>query len=272
MKTRLSRSEYNKRGWTLQELTLSRRVLIFIDNRVFFRCQAASWDDTSSADEFRTLVEGDVNETRICGIPDPLQNIFSCLSAYLKLFGEYPRRELRYDGDALRAFYGLIRPLFAGMKIESAEGLPAHYINAFMLFTPPGSNLRRRHEFPSFSWAGWAGEIKWPRENLIWYGQDGQRTQSLFNIFRWLKRNKIAEWNEFTTPVDKGSLRHIRYSHNWNHEEDSHLVELLRKFPQFFNSGTVKVHKVHTSRKAPTGPGFPMPSWDEEISKGENPQ
>ncbi|KFY14796.1 hypothetical protein V491_05905 [Pseudogymnoascus sp. VKM F-3775] len=89
LKTRLSRSEYNKRGWTLQELTLSRRVIIFIDNRVFFRCQAASWDDTSSADELRTLVEGDVNETRICGIPDPLQNIFSCLSAYLELFEEY---------------------------------------------------------------------------------------------------------------------------------------------------------------------------------------
>ncbi|OBT77354.1 hypothetical protein VF21_03473 [Pseudogymnoascus sp. 05NY08] len=50
LKTRLSKSEYSKRAWTLQELTLSRRALIFVDNRVFFRCQAASWDETSSTD------------------------------------------------------------------------------------------------------------------------------------------------------------------------------------------------------------------------------
>lgn len=32
LKTRLSKSEYSKRAWTLQELTLSQRALIFVDN------------------------------------------------------------------------------------------------------------------------------------------------------------------------------------------------------------------------------------------------
>ncbi|OBT50722.1 hypothetical protein VE04_08225 [Pseudogymnoascus sp. 24MN13] len=206
LKTRLSKSEYSQRAWTLQELTLSQRALIFVDNRLFFRCQAASWDETSSTDKLPSLVECGTNEPRICGLPGPSDGALPSLAAYVELFEDYSRRELRYDGDAIRAFYGLLQTLFGGMETPSAEGLPAFYINAFMLFTSPGSNLRRRHEFASFSWAGWAGELKWPRENLICYDGDGRRTQGMSNIFRWLKRNEIAEWNLFQTPIDQGKL------------------------------------------------------------------
>ncbi|KFZ08461.1 hypothetical protein V502_09339 [Pseudogymnoascus sp. VKM F-4520 (FW-2644)] len=124
LKGMLSKSEYSKRGWTLQELTLSQRALIFVDNRAFFTCQAANWDETSSMDRLTRLVESDTSEPRICGLPGPLDGAFPSLSAYLELFEEYSRRELRYDGDVLRAFYGLIRPLFGGMKTSSAEAFP----------------------------------------------------------------------------------------------------------------------------------------------------
>ncbi|OBT39234.1 hypothetical protein VE00_09925 [Pseudogymnoascus sp. WSF 3629] len=256
LKTRLSKSEYSKRGWTLQELTLSRRALVFIDNRFFFRCQEVNWDQTSSADNLPSLVEGEANESRICGIPDPLDNVSPCLSAYLELFEEYSRRELRYDGDALRGFYGLIRPLFAGMKTPSVEGLPGYYVNAFMLFTSPRANLRRRPDFASFSWTGWAGELKWPRENLIW----------------WLKRNEIAQWNQYRTPIDQGSVVQLRYWRGWHGKEDSHLVKLLSEFPQVFDSETVEFHRMYLHRDYPANSDLHMPSWDEEILKIKNPK
>ncbi|KFY88624.1 hypothetical protein V500_06230 [Pseudogymnoascus sp. VKM F-4518 (FW-2643)] len=268
LKAMLSKSEYSKRGWTLQELTLSRRALIFVDNRVFFTCQSANWDETSSMDRLTSLVESDTSEPRICGLPGPLDGAFPSLSAYLELFEEYSRRELRHDGDALRAFYGLIRPLFGGMKTSSAEGLPAYYVNAFMLFTSPSSNLRRRHEFASFSWAGWAGELKWPRENLIWYDGDGRRTQSMSNIFKWLRRNEIAEWNQFSTPMGQGRLLKLGYPRDRRQKEDSHLVELLRELPQVFDSETVEDCRRY--RDVSTCATFPFPSWDEEISEIEN--
>ena len=248
LKTRLSKSEYNKRGWTLQELTLSRKALIFVDNQVFFRCQGANWDETSSANKASSLVGGDINEPRICGLPDPVHNILPCLSVYLELFEEYSRRELRYDGDALRAFYGLIRPLFAGMQTPSVEGLPGYYVNAFMLFTSPGANLRRRREFASFSWTGWAGELKWPRENLIWYDEDGQRTQSLSNIFRWLYRNEIAEWSVSKTAVDQGRIEVL--ANGWRRLKGvSNLVELLKKYPHLFDNETVEARKWYMHRR-----------------------
>ncbi|OBT86187.1 hypothetical protein VE02_06208 [Pseudogymnoascus sp. 03VT05] len=125
LKTRLSKSEYSKRPWTLQELTLSRRALIFVDNQVFFRRQVGSWDETSSIDKLSSLVEGGTNEPRI-GLPGPLDSVLPSLTAYVELFEEYSRRELRYDGDAIGDFYGLLRPLFGGMGTPSAEGLPAY--------------------------------------------------------------------------------------------------------------------------------------------------
>ncbi|OBT94587.2 hypothetical protein VE01_07934 [Pseudogymnoascus verrucosus] len=269
LKTRLSKSEYSKRAWTLQELTLSQRALIFVDNRLFFRCQAASWDETSSTDKLPSLVECGTNEPRICGLPGPSDGALPSLAAYVELFEEYSRRELRYDGDAIRAFYGLLQTLFGGMETPSAEGLPAFYINAFMLFTSPGSNLRRRHEFASFSWAGWAGELKWPRENLICYDGDGRRTQGMSNIFRWLKRNEIAEWNLFQTPIDQGKLLQLGYPRGRLQGRNSHLLELLREFPHVFDSETVEVWRRH--RDISTCSSFPIPSWDEEISRIENP-
>lgn len=155
------------------------------------------------------------------------------------------------------------------MGTPSAEGLPAYYVNAFMLFTSPGSNLRRRHEFASYSWAGWAGELKWPRENLICYDGDGRRTQSMSNIFKWLKCNEIAEWNLFKTPLDQGKLLKLGYLRDMLREGDSHLLKLHKEFPHVFDSGTVEVWRRH--RDMSSSSSFPIPSWDEEISKVENP-
>jgi hypothetical protein len=252
----LSKSEYNKRGWTLQELALSRRTLIFMDDRVFFGCKTADW--------------GETYEPCTSRIPDLPCSILPPLPAYLELFEEYSRRELRYDGDALRGFYGLIRPLFAGMKTSSVEGLPGDYISAFMLFTSPGANLRRRREFASYSWTGWAGELKWPRENLIWYDGHGQRTQSLSNIFRWLNRNEIADWVEIQTAVDDGSTNNLSCGWRLNQGE-SNLVELLKGYPHLFDSNTVEARRWYRDRRA--GDIYsPGASWERIIWVMENPK
>ncbi|OBT65892.1 hypothetical protein VE03_05466 [Pseudogymnoascus sp. 23342-1-I1] len=204
---------------------------------------------------------------RICGLPDPLDNKFPCLSAYLELFEEYSRRELRYDGDALRAFYG---PLFAGMKTPSVEGLPGFYVKAFMLFTSPRADLRRRREFGSFSWTGWAGELKWPRENLIWYDEDRQRTQSLSNIFKWLDRNEIAEWSVSETAVDQGHIDKLSIGRR-RLQGESNLVELLREYPHLFDNETVEARRWYRDRKA-RDVFSPGPVWEKEISKMETPK
>ncbi|KFY42851.1 hypothetical protein V495_04313 [Pseudogymnoascus sp. VKM F-4514 (FW-929)] len=246
----LSKSEYNKKAWTLQEFALSRRALIFINDRVFFRCQTAGW--------------GETYEAGLSRIPDQPDGKLPSIAAYIELFEEYSRRELRYDGDALRGFYGIIRPLFMGMRARSVEGLPAYYVNAFILFTSPDANLRRRHEFASFSWAGWAGELKWPRENLVWYDKDGQRTQSLSNIFKWLKRNEIAEWNQIE---ELGNLHHI--SQSKRARVDSNFVELLREYPHLFDDETVDARRWYNDWYS--NGRFSGPVWQEDIAKTKNP-
>jgi hypothetical protein len=73
---------------------------------------------------------------------------------------EYTKRRLSHDGDALNAVAGVLNRLSAQMKTQMVQGLPAYYFDRALLFYwnshwPNDGASRRRHGFPSYSWAGW---------------------------------------------------------------------------------------------------------------------
>lgn len=132
----LQPSTNSKRAWTLQEWVLSQRLVVFFGNAIYFRCRESSLGRVYYEGRFSTEASwskaDDVPRT-----PDPLDGIINSLNAYMRLSQEYSRRHLRYDGDALQAFTGLTRPLFAGMRTLAAEGFPAYYMDDFLLFVSP---------------------------------------------------------------------------------------------------------------------------------------
>ncbi|KAK5659615.1 hypothetical protein OQA88_819 [Cercophora sp. LCS_1] len=83
----------------------------------------------------------------------------------LYYYGEYAShiqrnsiRVLTNQDDAIMAAAGVTRRFSEIMECEMLEGLPVTALEAFILFK--GHNLRRRNNFPSYSWAGWIGEVK----------------------------------------------------------------------------------------------------------------
>ncbi|KAH7322707.1 heterokaryon incompatibility protein-domain-containing protein [Stachybotrys elegans] len=150
----LSRSVYSTRGWTLQELVLPRRTVIFINDQVYFRCQEANWCEETWSDKWNWIDDDDGNISRV---PYWDQGWSASSWAYQKLCEDYSERKLRSDGDALRAVHGVIRPLLTDMRTPSVEGLPGYYLDMFLLFISSDGNMRRRSQFASFSWAGWEG-------------------------------------------------------------------------------------------------------------------
>ncbi|KAK3389424.1 heterokaryon incompatibility protein-domain-containing protein [Podospora didyma] len=266
----LSKSPYNTRGWTLQELVLSRRAVVFHGSHISFRCQQAEWSEDSWAGRLTTsATRGKLGADYICSTPDPLHGVLPCLSAYMELTEQYSRRALRRDGDALNAFYAVNRVLRTGMESPQIEGLPAFYANAFLLFISPNGNLRRRPKFASFSWAGWEGEIHWPRENLIWYGEDGEPpTEEPSNILRWLMRNELAEWNSFSGNQNRARLLRL-FRTRWirmNEYEPSHLVELMQEYGHLFSQETIEARSKHSRWDRSSSDGG-MHNWAEEVSK-----
>lgn len=266
----LQRSTYSQRAWTLQEWALSRRPVVFSGNAIFFRCREATLGRLYHEGRFST--EASWSEADgVPRIPDPLDGIVEPLNAYARLSQEYSRRHLRFDGEALRAFTGLIRPLFAGMRTWAAEGLPAHYMDAFALFVSPTGSLRRRPEFPSFSWAGQAGEIKWPQEISTWYRPEGGQTQEAGNILRWLRDMTFVDWHVLPP---SGMLHHIGGPTSDRPESKrSRLADFMEGLPHMFSSDVIEAHRQLSNELFSQGGCSKMNkvNFTKELSRLESP-
>jgi hypothetical protein len=169
----------------------------------------------------------DPDDSNISRIQDPNDGFVPSFWAYQKMCEEYSRRKLRRDGDALRALAGVSRPLASDMKTLMVEGLPGYYLNHFLLFISSNGDLRRRSEFASFLWAGWEGQIMWPRENFVWYDGGSKRTWETTNILKYLKHNRIVEWNA----LDSAHLEGLT-SRPW--DKPSPLLDLMQEHLNIF--------------------------------------
>jgi len=83
----------------------------------------------------------------------------------LARYGDHVRafasRNLTYQSDVLNAFSGMERALAKDMgNTKVWFGLPGAAFDWALLWSPPpGRSLERRDGFPSWSWAGWIGDI-----------------------------------------------------------------------------------------------------------------
>ncbi|KAF9872301.1 hypothetical protein CkaCkLH20_10128 [Colletotrichum karsti] len=188
----LEHSVYRTRGWTLQEEVLSYRAVIFVNNQLYFRCRCANWSQETAADLKLTWLDpGDNNVARTTTLQDGNQ---AAWRAYQNLLEDYSNRQLILDGDALRAASGILRVLTVGLDSWHLDGLPAYYLDLSLLWISTGGNMRRRPQFASYSWAGWAGGIKWPTENEAWAEESGEITRSTDNLRRWILEKTFVRW------------------------------------------------------------------------------
>lgn len=201
----LGRSVYGERGWTLQELVLPRRTVIFTNNQVHFRCMNANWSEDTLAD--RALHWLDPDDSNISRIPSSAERNVAAWWTYQKLCEDYSTRLLRFESDALRAVAGILRPLTASLRTGMLEGLPELYLDMALLFISSDGNLRRRDAFASYSWAGWTGRIMWPRENYLWpesasesdpsSDPPGRLSSEPAHLFRWFREKTLVKWSSY---------------------------------------------------------------------------
>ncbi|KAF2669396.1 HET-domain-containing protein [Microthyrium microscopicum] len=153
MQTLLRRSAYSKRAWTMQEEILSNRMLVFINNQVYFKCQRNLYSEAMNAPDhqlvgfnhsaslYEVLMRGHVEFTD-----------FSTLIMY------YGYRQFSYESDALRAAQGMLNKFHLLSGVGTFQGLPLP-LSRSMLFEAadfaPAIVNPRREGLPSYSWAGW---------------------------------------------------------------------------------------------------------------------
>lgn len=170
---------WNSRGWTFQEKILAKRLLLFTDYQVYFKCSESIWTEEVMM-ETKALSESIQSRPQKYrwGPDRPLHAhhtrheliriVFPYLEAddpwsylgqfpdYVAAVREYSQRSLTKPEDALRAVGGVFRTMESSMG-EFHYGLPeVHFLQSLLWYPEPGSiHERANPNFPTWAWAGW---------------------------------------------------------------------------------------------------------------------
>ncbi|KAF2735816.1 HET-domain-containing protein [Polyplosphaeria fusca] len=173
----IDRSKWSSRAWTLQEELISRRRLHFAESQVEFSCMLGSvWEVTRMA--MQALSVSWVTPYLISRADWTLQQAevknpdLVSFQGRMKLFDgmlqNYTSRDMTHDRDSLNALLGLLvsfqRQLFPD---GFTQGLPLKtHPSSLGWIHDKSATPKRRHMFPSWSWAGWQGRVLFPGDVL----------------------------------------------------------------------------------------------------------
>ncbi|KAH7374135.1 heterokaryon incompatibility protein-domain-containing protein [Cadophora sp. MPI-SDFR-AT-0126] len=168
-------SEWYKRGWTFQELAFSQRRMIFTPNDVIWECSHTMWREYWGDPEYTGGRFPPMSSKWLTTWRDPGTDV---LVQYGEMVEGFTKRKLTYSEDILDAFTGILVELSKRFRSRFICGLPMTFIDSALLWQPSltGTCFSRRVRqkggtmvlyLPSWSWAGWEGEIEY---DLLKYG------------------------------------------------------------------------------------------------------
>ncbi|KAI8635609.1 heterokaryon incompatibility protein-domain-containing protein [Xylariaceae sp. FL1651] len=179
IKSRRTRGEWHRRGWTFQERTLSHRNLVFQQGRVFWECRGAVWTEElaygpRARSKPGSMKTAEMKKADILPLDAPrfrmkptAYNI--SLGRWLDLYRweslvtTYSELLFSFPSDGLRAFTGITNALSRSFRGGLLYGLPEYFFDYALLWMPY-TPIRRRlpagkidSTLPSWSWVGWEG-------------------------------------------------------------------------------------------------------------------
>ncbi|ESZ91514.1 hypothetical protein SBOR_8085 [Sclerotinia borealis F-4128] len=189
----LDSSIYNSRGWTYQEEQFSSRMLVFINDQIYFRCTKVVCSEVVVSDTSK-------NHDPELKYPDTKRRLIgrketSLSMLYFRAVETYTTRNLTYPSDTINALSGVLNTQGNAMNCDIFHGLPSAIFDMALLWQPCGKMIRREG-FPSWSWAGWQGQVRW-------YGDTMELTSyGLYESSEDLEHKKITTWLRNQTWID----------------------------------------------------------------------
>lgn len=159
----IAESVWNSRGWTYQEVLLTRRRLVFTDHFVIFQCNRDTFgegihlrDRTAGSEPFNLSIISRIVNAR--GSSDPGTQLLQLFTQITR----YSTKQLTYESDRLNAFLGILGDQEAlTPPIYHIWGVPVARVNMQWVLAGlawfrdfPTS---RESTLPSWSWTSCAG-------------------------------------------------------------------------------------------------------------------
>ncbi|KAF2470656.1 HET-domain-containing protein [Lindgomyces ingoldianus] len=270
----LERSEWNKRGWTLQELVFSKRVIFFFNGRITWQCHSTIWEDsypvqTTSAQPNQEIFFPQTQKFRYCSLPD--------LGEYHQLVKEYNKRNLTSTSDTVPAFAGITSALSTTFQGGFLYGLPAQFFDLTLLWQPLCLLKRRKVDLdsgngdvlPSWSWMGWKGHL----DLNFWaglYDYVREKEGSGRGVWRWpktsLKIRPIVRWHFVDDKNTKVPISSTAYKfRSLINDRYSELPDGWHRQERSSSGEKYECHYYHSSDPDTTF-NYPVPMADTPIN------
>ncbi len=177
----ISQTRWAERGWTYQEELLSRRTIAFTDHQVYWKCRSITCCEAIYGGKPEVVQDLTSHLPKTQQIGSLAKKKFDPM---YRLIVPYTRRKLTCETDILNAVVALLSELQkVEPKIYHLWGVPIHplALSRFSMaegdFKPEAGLIeglcwrlakpgKRREGFPSWSWAGWKGELEMPNTNV----------------------------------------------------------------------------------------------------------
>jgi hypothetical protein len=225
------------RAWTYQEKILSNRLMYFTATEVLFLCnKAVAREDVYEAE----LSGAEKHDSEAELLENPLRDLSAHLQPdahnesqsghpeeafyiYTKVLMQYKSRKLTNPADILRAIQGVLNPMKDILGHFSA-GLPVSHLDSALLWQMDGKQTRRQElnpstgaPFPSWSWSGWIGAIKYDNVRCS--------AENLRSRIHW------QTFNSWEGKVQGGSQSSLRFSKDQRTGEKSEGQEKITVLP-----------------------------------------
>lgn len=151
-------TSWSKRGWTYQEGQLATRIAYFNQNELTFFCGAGPRRESLHSGVYGHEIQIPGLDLSSSGIHilaayDWFSSSDWAFFQYVSICWAYSSRLLTYESDRLDAIQGCLNLIAEHGNAEFFQGLPLVDFHYALLFGQQDD--RRRHGFPSWSWAGW---------------------------------------------------------------------------------------------------------------------
>lgn len=200
------RSPWGKRGWTFQEQIFSRKKLIFVQGSVQWICQECQcFEDVCEVSQSlrKTKIQGHGMDEELGSVGE-LAVQYPMISQLETLVSQYTYRDLTHQYDALNAVDAVFTAHHGAFPHGFFWGLPVDFFDIALLWSSFGGKRRQafhsasQSAFPSWTWAGWVGQIlskRWSASSYIkqahehWGVADGNHIYQTIPICEWRQRS-----------------------------------------------------------------------------------
>ena len=199
------------------------------------------------------------------------------LFQYLRMIQNYNTRRLTYPDDGLAAFSGVLSTLSRTFTGGFIWGLPQMFFDVALLwqpFTPLNRRLSRNNDtpiLPSWSWAGWQGEIdptSWTSglhyayKMIVISGRDLEISSTTVSICEWeycdgLTLRKVEATYQKYQESDWKTIGILPPGWSRRLDTKAMAVSNAEKIPRFYHESDPQVHFYHPVPIA--NPDAPLP-------------